>query len=268
MIDAGAAVLRARPESEASVNAPAPTPRPRGSVRDAEPGYVLHTYAFKETSLVAEAFTRNAGRVGLVAKGARRPTSALRGALMAFQPLLLTWSGKSELKVLHRAEWQGGQAQMTGLPLICGFYLNELLLKLLPRDDAHETLFDGYEQALAELRDGAEPVALVLRRFERLLLSELGYGLALTSDAQGTPIAAERDYVYVVERGAVPADEAHADASLPMLRGAALLAIAHDDYRDPGLLPQARGLMRYILNHYLGGKELYTRQLLREMQQL
>ncbi len=242
-------------------------PRPRGSVRDAEPGYVLHTYAFKETSLVAELFTRNAGRVGLVAKGARRPTSAMRGALMAFQPLLLTWSGKSELKVLHRAEWQGGQVQMTGLPLICGFYLNELLLKLLPRDDAHEALFDGYEQALAELRNG-EPVALVLRRFERLLLSELGYGLALTSDAQGVPIAAEREYVYVVERGAVPADGTGADSSLPVLRGAALLAIARDDYRDPVIMPQARALMRYILNHYLGGKELYTRQLLREMQQL
>jgi len=240
--------------------------RPRGTQRESEPGYVLHTYPFKETSLVAELFTRNAGRVGLVAKGARRPTSVLRGALMAFQPLLLTWSGKSELKVLHRAEWQGGQAQMTGLPLICGFYLNELLLKLLPRDDAHETLFDGYEQALADLRDG-HPAALVLRRFERLLLSELGYGLALSNDASGAPIVAERDYVYVVERGAVPTDEA-GEGTLPALSGAALLAIAHDDYGDPSVMPQARGLMRYILNHYLGGKELYTRQLLREMQQL
>ncbi len=267
MIEAGAARVRAHPEAEPAVNAPSPRSRPRGSVRDAEPGYVLHTYPFKETSLVAELFTRNAGRMGLVAKGARRPTSAMRGALMAFQPLLLTWSGKSELKVLHRAEWQGGQAQMSGLPLICGFYLNELLIKLLPRDDAHESLFDGYEQALAELRAGTS-VALVLRRFERLLLSELGYGLALASDAQGAPIVAERDYVYVVERGAVPAEEVAADAALPPLRGAVLLAIAHDDFTNPAVMPHARGLMRYILNHYLGGKELFTRQLLREMQQL
>ncbi|MCC7549435.1 MAG: DNA repair protein RecO [Burkholderiales bacterium] len=248
------------------MNAPAPSPRPRGNLREAEPGYVLHTYAFKETSLVAELFTRNAGRVGLVAKGARRPTSAMRGALMAFQPLLLTWSGKSELKVLHRVEWQGGLAQMAGLPLVCGFYLNELLLKLLPRDDAHETLFDGYEQALEALREGAH-AALVLRRFERLLLSELGYGLSLASDARGAPIAAEREYVYVVERGAVPAEQLGGDPVLPALRGSALLAIAHDDYSDPAVMPQARGLMRYILNHYLGGRELYTRQLLREMQQ-
>jgi DNA repair protein RecO (recombination protein O) len=260
MIDAGVVC-------EPVVNAPAPTSRPRGNVREPEPGYVLHTYPFKETSLVAELFTRNGGRIGLVAKGARRPTSALRGTLMAFQPLLVAWSGKSELKVLHRAEWQGGQAQMSGLPLICGFYLNELLLKLLPRDDAHEALYQGYEQALAALR-GGEPVGLVLRRFERLLLTELGYGLSLASDAQGAPILAERDYAYVVERGAVPADALRGEASMPILSGAALLAIARDDYADPLLMPQARGLMRYILNHYLGGKELYTRQLLREMQQL
>lgn len=267
MIEAGAARARARHEAEPAVNAPAPAPRPRGNVREAEAGYVLHTYPFKETSLVAELFTRNAGRLGLVAKGARRPTSALRGALMPFQPLLLTWSGKSELKVLHRAEWQGGQAQMSGLPLICGFYLNELLLRLLPRDDAHESLFDGYEQALGALRAG-QAAALVLRRFERLLLSELGYGLALAVDVRGIPIAAEREYVYVLERGAVPAEEASADAALPPVSGAALLAIAGDDYSDPAVMPQARGLMRYILNHYLGGKELHTRQLLREMLQL
>ena len=106
-------------------------------LREAEPGYVLHSYSFKETSLVVEVFTRECGRIGLVAKGARRPRSALRGTLMAFQPLLLSWSGRSELRVLHRAEWVGGQPQLSGLALICGFYLNELVLKLMQRDDPH-----------------------------------------------------------------------------------------------------------------------------------
>ena len=97
------------------MNAPSSLPREKANLRDVEPGYVLHSYPFKETSLVVEVFTRSFGRLGLVAKGARRPRSALRGVLMAFQPLWLSWSGKSELRLLHRAEWQGGQPQMAGL---------------------------------------------------------------------------------------------------------------------------------------------------------
>jgi DNA repair protein RecO (recombination protein O) len=229
------------------VNAPIALPRERAHQQEAEAGYVLHTYPFKETSLVVELFTRDCGRVGLVAKGARRPASPLRGTLMAFQPLLLSWSGKSELKVLHRAEWQGGHAQLVGLPLICGFYLNELLLKLMARDDPHAGLYAQYETALTMLREG-QPPAAVLRRFERHMLAELGY-------------------YYVVERGPVVADEGSPHAHSPELSGKALLDIERDDYSDGATLQQARALMRYVVNHYLGGKPLHTRQLLREMQQ-
>jgi DNA repair protein RecO (recombination protein O) len=249
------------------VNAPIPLPRDRTHHQEAEPGYVLHTYAFKETSLVAELFTRNFGRVGLVAKGARRPASPLRGSLMAFQPLLLTRSGKSELKVLHRADWQGGNAQLAGVPLICGFYLNELLLKLLARDDPHAGLYVQYEAALAGLREG-EPPAAVLRRFERSMLAELGYALQLTQDVHGAPVAAERAYVYLLERGPVEAEEGSRNPDSPELTGKALLDMHQDDYRDAATLQQARALMRYVVNHYLGDKPLHTRQLLREMQQL
>jgi DNA repair protein RecO (recombination protein O) len=112
--------------------------------QDAQPAFVLHTYPFRETSLVVEVFTRNGGRVGLVARGARRPRSALRGLLMAFQPLLLSWAGRSELRTLHKAEWQGGVPQLRGVQLMCGFYLNELLLKFLARDDPHDVLFSVY----------------------------------------------------------------------------------------------------------------------------
>jgi DNA repair protein RecO (recombination protein O) len=202
-----------------------------------------------------------------VAKGARRPASPLRGSLMAFQPLLLAWSGKSELKVLHRAEWQGGHPQLAGLPLICGFYLNELLLRLLARDDPHAGLYAQYEAALAALREDETPAA-VLRRFERRMLAELGYALQLTQDVHGAPVAAERAYAYVVERGPVDAQEGNPHPDSPELSGKALLAMDQDDYRDGATLQQARALMRYIVNHYLGGKPLHTRQLLREMQQL
>ena len=119
-----------------------------GNGRDDEPAYVLHAYPFKETSLVVEVFSRNFGRLGLVARGARRPRSALRGLLMAFQPLSLDWAGKSELRTLHRAERLAGHAQLAGMSLMCGFYLNELLLKLVPREDPHEGLYLAYEAAL------------------------------------------------------------------------------------------------------------------------
>ncbi len=249
------------------MNAPSPVARQRAHLQEGEPGYVLHSYPFKETSLVVELFTRSFGRLGLVAKGARRPASALRGTLMAFQPLLLTWSGKSELKVLHRADWQGGQPQLNGDALICGFYLNELMLKLVARDDPHEGLYTDYEHALAGLRAGV-PAAAVLRRFERHMLAELGYALPLACDVHGEAVQAEREYKYALERGPVPADECAPDFDGPCLTGSALLQIEADDFSDPATLAQARSLMRHVVQHYLGGKPLHTRQLLVEMQQL
>jgi len=140
---------------------------------DHEPGYVLHTYAYKETSLIVEAFTRRFGRVAMLARGARRPRSAMRGVLLSFHPLRLSWSGASELANLIGAEWAGGTRHLGGRALMCGFYLNELLLRLLPRDDAHEALFDAYAQALAAL--ASQDISAVLRAFEKRLLAELGY---------------------------------------------------------------------------------------------
>jgi len=254
------------------LNAPSSLPREKANLRDVEPGYVLHSYPFKETSLVVEVFTRSFGRLGLVAKGARRPRSALRGVLMAFQPLWLSWSGKSELRLLHRAEWQGGQPQMAGLALMCGFYLNELLLKLVAREDPHEELYGAYEQALSSLRDGQAP-AVVLRRFEHWMLAGLGYALRLNEDVGGAVLEPTATYAYVVERGAVrkepsgPAAIPPAEAGLEVI-GKTLLDMDRGDYSDPATVLQSRALMRYVINHYLGGQTLHTRQLLRDLQQL
>ncbi len=234
--------------------------------RDAQPAFVLHTYPFRETSLVVEAFTRNHGRVGLVARGARRPKSALRGLMMAFQPLLLSWAGKSELRTLHKAEWQGGIAQLRGLGLICGFYLNELLLRFLAREDPHENLFDHYQSAIASLAGEQDPAG-VLRRFEKYLLMELGYGLVLDREAgTGRPIVAEARYTYAIERGPVALEQGE-QAGLEV-SGRTLIDIANDDYADANTLAQSKALMRFLVNHYAGSQELHTRQLLREMQQL
>src|SRR5512135_3086366 len=169
-----------------------------------ELAFVLHSYPFRETSLILEVFSRNHGRVALVARGARRPRSALRGLLMGFQPLSMSWFGKHELRTLHSAEWQGGQPQLQGTALLCGFYLNELLLNLLARDDPHESLFDYYQQTLQRLAQ-EDDHAVTLRRFERRMLQELGYALSLETEAgSGKPIVPEKNYRYILERGAVP----------------------------------------------------------------
>lgn len=257
---------RGRPAGGGEPSRPGTAERERRGIRDDEPGYVLHSYAFKETSLVVEVFSRNFGRLGLVARGARRPKSALRGVLMAFQPLSLSWAGRAELRTLHSAQWRAGHAQLSPASLMCGFYLNELLLKLLARDDPHERLYLAYEAALNAFGNCELP-ARVLRRFEKQLLRELGYGMPLDQDVAGDAIRPEASYTYLLERGpALLSDEG--PAAPVELSGKTLLDLAADDYSDPLTLQQSRALMRFVLNHYLGGQVLHTRQLLRELQQL
>jgi len=232
--------------------------------QDQQPVFVLHTYPFKETSLVVEFFTRDFGRVAAVAKGARRPRSAMRGMLQAFQPLLATWSGKSELRNLHSLEWGEGLLLLNGDALMCGFYLNELLLRLLPREDAHEALFSYYAQTLRDLASGGE-VPAILRRFELKLLQELGYALPLLADEDGVQVEAAQTYWYVAERGPVRQGEGESGVQLS---GKTLLDMAQEDYRDPQTQQQSKQMMRALMAHYLGDKPLYTRQLLMDLQQL
>lgn len=232
-----------------------------------EPGFILHTYPFKETSVVAEAFTRSHGRVALIVRGARRPGSMLRGLMQAFTPLLLSWFGKSELKTLHAAEWQGGLLLPQGRALICGFYLNELLLRLLARGDAHELLYDRYVDTLDQLTGEAcgTDYERILRRFEKNLLSEIGYGATFDLDAESrTPIDPAACYVFQPERGALRAD---GQPGCPV-SGQTLIDLATDRFERPQTLTEAKALMRTLINHTLGAKPLYTRQLLRDLTEL
>jgi len=136
---------------------------------------MLHATAWRETSLVIQAFSREHGSLALVAKGAKRPYSTLRPVLSAFQPLALSWSGGGEVKTLTRAE-VAGVRPLGGAALMSAWYMNELLLRLLPREDAHPVLYDAYDTALAQLSGGTR-AAGALRRFEWILLRETGYGL-------------------------------------------------------------------------------------------
>lgn len=249
---------------ETEVPTPAPDP---GTLRAyAQPAYVLHSYLYRESSLVVEAFTRDCGRIALVARGARRQRSALRGVLLAFQPLLLSWSGRSELRTLTGAEWNGPYTPLKGRALICGFYLNELLLKFLARDDPHERLFASYAEALAALAQQAS-LAATLRRFEVSLLRELGYAVTLDRDVEsGDPIVGAQRYRYLVERGPVAVGTAAAEGV--ELSGQTLLDMQTGDYTSTDTLQQSRTLMRALIDHHLGGQVLHTRRLLRDLHEL
>ena len=250
-------------------------------------GYVLHSYPYRETSLILQAWTEKHGRLGIVARGARRPKSALRAVLVPFQLLSLDWFGRGELRTLKTAEPASPAMPLRGQNLLSAFYLNELLLKLTTRDDPHEGLFAAYNTAIAELRalsrgdgpgilrqekPGPSPVLLeaVLRRFELKLLQELGYALELAREA-GThaPIAAEREYLYVLERGAIPApSEGGTPANAVRLNGLTLLDLDSGRLDDAATVAQAKSLMRLLINHSLNGQELATRAMVRDLQRL
>lgn len=238
--------------------------------RDDEPSFVLHAYPYRETSLIVEAFTAGFGRVPMVARGAKRPRSEVRGLLQAFQPLALSWAGGGELKTLIKAEWRGGLPLLNGSALLCGFYLNELLLKLLAREDPHPALFDDYAaalQALATEPAGARQAA-VLRRFEVRLLAALGYAMQLTRDVDGAPVDAARTYHYAPERGPrlVVAHAAREPGAHPRLvRGATLLALADGTFPDAETAADAKRLMRDVLDYYLEERRIVSRRVVRDL---
>jgi len=231
---------------------------------DDQRAYLLHTYPYSETSLILDVFSRDHGRVPMLARGARRPRAALRGVLIGFQPLELGWFGAGEVKTLAKAEWMGGVPLLTGRCLMLGYYLNELLMKLLPREDGHPVLFDAYEAALRALAYGAAD-APELRRFEKILLREIGYGLNLDEDSEGKPIDPQGRYLYLVERGAV---EARGDEGVLPLAGKTLLDMAADDYTDARTQAESKALMRQLIAHHLSGQSLQSRRVFIELQEL
>ncbi|AXE32939.1 DNA repair protein RecO [Chromobacterium phragmitis] len=236
---------------------------------DKQPAYILHTQPYRETSLLLEVLTRDHGRFSLVARSARRPRSDLRGVLLPFQPLTVSWFGKSELRTLHSADWDGGVRALSGMPLVCGFYLNELMMKLTARDDPEPRAFSVYDHAVRELSAGAT-LSAALRRYELKLAQVLGYAPALNRDSRGEPVDPARHYL--CRGAAMPEPDEHPERVLAdraaRLSGAALLAIQADDLDDPAVRGQARQLSRTWLSALLGDEPLAARQLLQAIQSL
>lgn len=228
-----------------------------------QPGFILHHRNYSETSLLLEMFTSQHGRLGLIAKGARRPQSRLRAVLKPFQPLLIGWSGRGELMVLTGAEAEGPDLGLPGDTVYCGFYLNELIMRLLHRHDPHERLYQSYRAALIALARDQGPEA-TLRIFEKHLLGEIGYGLVLDRDVSDrSPISDDAVYDYIPERGPVRIahPELHVKLQGVRMRGQSLRALANETLTDGRVLREAKQLMRALLAPHLGDRPLHSRQL-------
>ncbi|MEP7155491.1 MAG: DNA repair protein RecO [Betaproteobacteria bacterium] len=247
--------------------------RTRPTIGESDRAFVLHTYPYRETSLIVEAFTCQHGRVVLVAKGAKRPHGAMRGLLNPFQALTLNWFGKSEMKTLKSVEQDRIFPQLSGSALLSAFYMNELLLKLTHREDPHDVLFENYGEAVHALagleraNTSVREIARILRQFEVTFLRELGYALQLNEEADThAPLEPSRNYHYHAERGPVRFDAAsHWQGDALQLAGKTLIDMSNNDYSDPQTQVQAKQLMRKMINHLLGDKILHTRNLIRDL---
>jgi DNA repair protein RecO (recombination protein O) len=226
-----------------------------------EAAWILHHYPYRDSSLLLEVFTREHGRIGLVARGARSARGRWRSQLQILRPLLLSWSLRGELGTLTGAEPRGVLEVLPGRQILCACYLNELLLRLLRRHDPHPGLYAAYEAALVGMPVSEEQA---LRIFEKRLLQELGYGLLLDQEADtGEALAPDGLYEYHLERGPVRCDGVRENGLL--LQGASLLALYNDDLDDPQVCREVKPLMRAALGRYLGPRPLRTREVLRQL---
>lgn len=242
-----------------------------------EPAFVVHRYDWSESSLILEVFTRHHGRVALVAKGAKRPSSSFRPILLPLQPLRVSFGGEAEIRPLKGAEWVGGQVMPTGDALLSGYYMNELLLRLLARDDAHPRLFDAYAACVSVLASGhVEALEPALRAFELLLLREIG--LLPSLDVQTLTLSrldADARYTLVAEAGLLAVDE---EDERPGLEGHRWLALQramdgpapfHAVLRETAqAMTELKPMLRSLLHYHCGVGQLRTRQMMIDLQSL
>lgn len=220
-----------------------------------QPAYVLHSRAYKESSSLVDLLTP-LGRTRAVLRGARGKTGSM---VRPFIPLELELRGRGELKTVARLEAAGIPNLLSGDALFSGLYLNELLIRLVPTEDAHPALFAHYAATLPLLA-AEQPLEPLLRAFEWLLLEELGYGFSLVEDVTGQAVDPQQRYRLVPDAGL----EAVAELQPGVFHGADLLAMAETQWTTPGVLSAAKRLMRQALAPHLGGRPLVSRELFRK----
>lgn len=225
-----------------------------------QPAYVLHRRPYRNTSALIEVLSLDLGRIGLVARGLRRPRSPLTGTLEPFRPVLLSWSGRGELGTLTNAEAAAHTPAIDHRRLLSGFYINELVMRLLPRQAPDRRLFAHYAEAIAELA-GETSESILLRRFEKALLEALGYGPELNREADtGASLDPDAAYVCPPDSGPVRCRPGY-EAEGPVVHGSTLLALQRGEFSDPRNLREARDLMRALLAPRLGDRPLHSRQM-------
>jgi DNA repair protein RecO (recombination protein O) len=241
-----------------------------------EPAFVLHRYDWSESSLILELLTRHFGRIAVVAKGAKKPSSNFRPVLLPLQPLHVAFGGDAEIRTLKSAEWGGGQVMPTGEALLSGYYLNELMMRLLARDDPHPALFDVYASAVRVLAmDDPHTLQPALRAFELLLLREVGFLPSLDMQtATLAPLGTEQRYALRPEGGLVEAHDADERGSLTGAQWREVQAALddpapfHATLRTAAALGELKPQLRALLHYHCGVATLRTRQLMIDLQAL
>ena len=224
-----------------------------------EPCYLLHSRPYRESSLLLEALSQSAGRVGLVARGARGTRSRWKNVLQPFRPLLLSWNQRGELGTLTGAEQVASPPALTGEPLFCGLYANELLMGFLQRSDPHPGLFDQYSRLVTALAAGSPPQPQ-LRLFEKQLMNAAGFGLQLEQECgTGRPVEADAQYEYVPEQGPHRRDSGECGAGV-LVSGDALLALQSGRI-EARHQRELKALMRRLIRYHLGDRELKSQAL-------
>lgn len=224
------------------------------------PSFILHRRLYRETSLLLDVFSREHGRISLVANGVRKKGSNKSELLQIHQPLLLTWSGKGELMNLVAVEADGMAYRLAGNWLIAGFYINELIIRLLHLHEAHPELFDIYRQTLESLSNHEMGEQVILRVFEKRLMESVGYGMSIVHEAGSVKdIDPGIIYYYQAENGASSSVPAMGD--YVKVSGNALISLANESFETQEVLTEIKKLMRYVLNKHLDGKQLASRNL-------
>ena len=236
--------------------------RPAGRRVWLAPAYVLHQYAYRDTSRIVEVFTTEHGRLSLFARGANSGKSSLKGVLRPFQRLLVSWTGKAEAGQLVSAEIDGEMTNLAAARLMSGFYLNELLLKLTERWDPHPDVFAAYALCVQALCAGdiEEPA---LRRFEKQLLDALGYGLELEQTVEGAPVRPDHYYRFGLESGPQPCIAEAPGA----VYGQSLADLRSESFADERSLRDAKRLLRAAIDACLDGRALKSREVMRALRQ-
>ncbi len=223
--------------------------------------YILHHRQYSESSLILDVFSREHGRVNLIAKGARKNKKQQHLGFNLYQPYLLSWTAKTELFTLTDIEMDKMLISLRPQQLLSGFYMNELVIHLLHKHEAHPELYDSYQDTLLALNENQQE-QLVLRYFEKSLLQSLGYGLVLDVDtSSGEPINPDQQYCYEYDNGPTISTQKNKSHASQTIMGKTLLELESEQLQDPKNINEAKQLLRNILSNHLGDKKLASREL-------